>query len=208
MINPRQLEAGTLVVASHNEGKVRELRAMLSPWMLTIISAAELDLPEPEENGTTYQENAIIKSRAAAMASGYPALSDDSGFEVSAINNAPGLYSARWAGPSKDFSIAMDKVWTAFGASGQSDRSCRFVCALSLAWPDGHDETVIGDIAGSLVWPPRGDKGFGYDPIFSPDGYDETFAEVDPEWKHSVSHRARAFSALIDRCLADTPRVN
>ena len=204
----RQFTEDALVIATHNVGKMREIGALFAGFDIHILSAADLGLSEPDETETSFTGNAILKARKAAMASGKPALADDSGLAVAALDGAPGIFSARWAGPSKDFSIAMDKVWTAFGASGQSDRSCRFVCALSLAWPDGHDETVIGDIAGSLVWPPRGDKGFGYDPIFSPDGYDETFAEVDPEWKHSVSHRARAFSALIDRCRADTPRVN
>ena len=207
MSRPRQLESGTLVVASHNEGKVREIRALLGPWALDIRSAAGLGLAEPEETGSTYRENAAIKAKAAARASGFPALADDSGFEVRAINGDPGLHSARWAGKDRDFSAAMERVRAAVEASGSDDRSCRFVCALSLAWPDGHDETVAGAIDGELAWPPRGDRGFGYDPIFVPEGRKETFAEAEPEWKHKVSHRARAFETLIDRCLRGAIRV-
>ena len=207
MSRPRQLESGTLVVASHNEGKVREIRDLLGPWALTVRSAAELDLPEPEETGATYGDNARIKAKAAAGAAGHPALSDDSGFEVRAINGDPGLHSARWAGPGRDFALAMEKVRAAVAASGSDDRSCRFVCALSLAWPDGHDETVLGTVEGELAWPPRGDRGFGYDPIFVPEGRTETYGETDPARKHRTSHRARAFGLLTERCLAGTPRA-
>ena len=203
MSPPRRLDSGTLVVASHNEGKVREFRAMLERWVPDIRSAAGLGLPEPEETGSTYEENAAIKAKASAGASGLPALADDSGFEVRAIGGDPGLYSARWAGPKKDFAVAMEKVREAVEASGSGDRFCRFVCALALAWPDGHTETVVGTIDGELAWPPRGDKGFGYDPIFVPEGHTETFGESDPDWKQRVSHRARAFELLVDRCLAD-----
>ncbi|MGC6484721.1 MAG: RdgB/HAM1 family non-canonical purine NTP pyrophosphatase [Candidatus Puniceispirillales bacterium] len=202
----RQLQDDVLIVASHNEGKVREIADLLTPWALTVKSAAGLGLAEPEETETTYKGNAALKALAAARTAGHPALADDSGFEVEAINNAPGLYSARWAGPDRDFSAAMEKVHQAVIASGHEDRRCRFVCALSLAWPDGHHETVEGRIEGEMVWPPRGDRGFGYDPIFQPLGHDRTFAEVDPDWKHSVSHRAVAFAALIDRCFAATPK--
>ena len=202
----RQLLEDSLIVASHNQGKVREIGDMLSPWAITVSSASGLGLPEPEETETTYKGNATLKALAAAQAAGLPALADDSGFEVEAINNAPGLYSARWAGPNKDFNAAMEKVHEAVMASGSDDRRCRFVCALSLAWPDGHHETVEGRIEGHMVWPPRGDLGFGYDPIFEPLGHDKTFAEVDPEWKHSVSHRAVAFATLIEMCFADTPK--
>ena len=203
MSPPRRLDSGTLVVASHNVGKVREIRAMLARWIPDVLGAAELGLPEPEETGSTYEENAIIKAVASAGASGLPALADDSGFEVMAIGGDPGLHSARWAGPERDFSVAMERVRAAVEASGSGDRSCRFVCALALAWPDGHAETVVGAIDGELAWPPRGDKGFGYDPIFVAEGGTETFGEADPDWKDRVSHRARAFGLLVDRCLAD-----
>lgn len=202
----RQLLEDRLIVASHNDGKVREIAEMLKPWAVEVVSAAGLGLAEPEETETTYQGNAALKALAAAQVAGLPALADDSGFEVEAINNSPGLYSARWAGPDRDFSFAMKKVHEAVQASGQSDRRCRFVCALSLAWPDGHVETVEGRIEGEMVWPPRGEKGFGYDPMFQPLGHNLTFGEADPDWKHSVSHRAVAFADLIARCFASTPK--
>ena len=201
MSGSRRLEAGLLVVASHNAGKVLEIRALLEPLGIGVRGAGEMGLPEPEETGSTYAENAALKAEAAALASGHPALADDSGFEVAALGGEPGLYSARWAGPGRDFSAAMERVWAEVGKSGSDDRSCRFVCALSLVWPDRHVETATGTIDGQLAWPPRGDKGFGYDPIFVPDGRAETFAETDPEWKHRVSHRARAFEQLAGRCL-------
>jgi XTP/dITP diphosphohydrolase len=150
--------------------------------------------------------NAILKARAAAMASNLPALSDDSGFELMAINKAPGLFSARWAGPNRDFGHAMKKVHDAFMASGSKSTDCRFVCALSIVWPDGHDETVEGIVEGDFVWPPRGKNGFGYDPVFVLKGESQTFGEVDPEWKHSVSHRAKAFTLLLERCFIKTPK--
>ncbi|XDZ65590.1 non-canonical purine NTP pyrophosphatase [Alphaproteobacteria bacterium LSUCC0684] len=206
MSRGRQLTEPCLVVASHNQGKVREIRDLLAPFALKISSAAELDLPEPEETEKTYRGNATLKAAAAARASGMPALSDDSGFELTAINNAPGLYSARWAGPEKDFSMAMEKVHASFLASGSQDKNCRFVCALSLVWPDGHDETVEGTIDGEMVWPPRGDRGFGYDPMFRPLGHALTFGECDQDWKHQVSHRAEAFAQLLERCFIETPR--
>ena len=205
MSEPRRLERGPLVVASHNEGKVGEIRELLAPWSLGVMSAGELGLPEPEETGSTYAENAAIKATAAALASGHPALADDSGFEVAALGGDPGLHSARWAGPGKDFTVAMERVWAELEESGSDDRSCRFICVLTLAWPDGHAETVTGAVDGQLAWPPRGDKGFGYDPIFVPEGRTETFAEADQEWKHTVSHRARAFEQLVSSCLAGTP---
>ena len=204
----RQLTEPTLIVASHNEGKVREIRELLKVFAITVKSAGELDLPEPDETEETYTGNAILKAKAAAIGSGMPALADDSGFELMAINKAPGLYSARWAGPDKDFGFAMNKVNDAFIASGSKDTHCRFVCALSIVWPDGHDETVEGIIDGDFVWPPRGENGFGYDPVFVLKGETKTFGEVDPEWKHSVSHRAKAFAQLLDRCFAETPKLN
>ena len=196
----RRLSGTTLLVASHNPGKVREIRELLAPFGMEIVAAADLGLPEPEETGTTFVANAELKALAAARAAGMPALSDDSGFCVDALGGDPGVYSARWAGPGKDFGIAMAKVWEAVRASGSADRGARFACALSLAWPDGHTETVEGEVHGTVVWPPRGDRGFGYDPMFVPAGHDRTFGEVDSEWKHSVSHRADAFAKLVARC--------
>ncbi|QCO15046.1 RdgB/HAM1 family non-canonical purine NTP pyrophosphatase [Azospirillum brasilense] len=194
---PRRFTGGTLVIASHNKGKVREIAALLGPYAASFVSAGELGLPEPEETGTTFIENAELKALAAAKA-GHVALADDSGMVVPALNGDPGIYSARWAGPGKDFQMAMGKVED--GLKGQTDRSAWFVCALSLAWPDGHVETVEGRCPGTLVWPPRGAHGFGYDPMFKPDGYDITFGEMDPARKHEMSHRADAFRQLVERC--------
>lgn len=189
-----------LVIASHNQGKLREIRDLLGPLGIEVVSAGELGLPEPEETGATFVENAELKARAAAERSGLPALADDSGLSVTALDDAPGIYSARWAGPEKDFSRAMRKVEDALAqkaAAGNTDRSAAFVCALTICWPDGHAESVEGRVHGDLVWPPRGENGFGYDPIFVPEGHDRTFGEVDAEWKHSVSHRAVAFAKLL-----------
>ena len=210
----RQLTEKTLVVASHNQGKLREISDLLKGFAIDVKSAGELNLPEPDETEDTYKGNAILKAKAAALASDLPALSDDSGFEVMAINKDPGLYSARWAGPEKDFGRAMQKVNEAYQAScqtsgqgsGKDNPHARFVCALSIVWPDGHDETVEGIIDGTFVWPPRGKNGFGYDPVFVLEGHDKTFGEVDPLWKHNVSHRAKAFEKLLDRCFTKTPR--
>ena len=203
---PRQLTEQTLVLASHNQGKLREIRELLAPYAVTVTTVGELGLPEPDETENTYTGNAILKAKAAALASSFPALSDDSGFEMMALDKDPGLYSARWAGPNKDFAMAMQKVQDAFVASGSTDRHCRFVCALSIVWPDGHDETVEGIIDGEFIWPPRGDRGFGYDPVFQLNGDDRTFGEVDPAWKHDNSHRAKAFALLLERCFQDTPK--
>jgi XTP/dITP diphosphohydrolase len=193
---PRRFSGDTLVVASHNPGKVREIADLLAPFGLArVVSAGDLDLPEPEETGTTFVANAELKARAAAVASGHPALSDDSGLEVRALNGAPGIYSARWGGPDKDFGLAMARVNEEMGAA--TDRRANFTCALALAWPDGHVETVVGRVFGDLVWPPRGGKGFGYDPIFRPDGHAVTFAEMEPAAKHAMSHRADAFRQLV-----------
>ncbi|UUX52160.1 RdgB/HAM1 family non-canonical purine NTP pyrophosphatase [Nisaea acidiphila] len=190
-----------LVIASHNQGKVREIRDLVGPLGIEVVSAGELDLPEPEETGTTYIENAELKARAAAEGSGLPCLADDSGLSVTALDGDPGIYSARWAGPGKDFSLAMRKVEDALrekAAAGNPDRSAAFVCALTICWPDGHTESVEGRVHGDLVWPPRGENGFGYDPMFVPEGHDRTFGEVDSDWKHSVSHRAIAFEKLLE----------
>ncbi|MBP2229807.1 XTP/dITP diphosphohydrolase [Azospirillum agricola] len=197
MTAPRRFTGDTLVIASHNKGKVREIADLLGPYAATFTTAGELGLPEPEETGTSFVANAELKARAAAAA-GHVALADDSGLVVPALNGDPGIYSARWAGPEKDFAMAMRKVEE--GLAGKSDRSAYFVCALSLAWPDGHVETVEGRCYGTLVWPPQGPRGFGYDPMFRPDGFDQTFGEMDPARKHEMSHRADAFRQLVERC--------
>ena len=194
----RRFTGDKLIVASHNAGKAREIRELLVPFKIEVISAADLNLPEPDETGSTYIENAELKARAAAAKTGLPALADDSGMSVNALGGAPGIYSARWAGPNKDFALAMKRVQSELGDS--PDRSARFVCALSLAWPDGHCESFEGEVRGTLVFPGRGTKGFGYDPIFIADGYDITFAEMEPDEKHAISHRAHAFRQLVSAC--------
>lgn len=196
----RRFEGGRLVVASHNAGKVREINELLAPFGVEAVSAGELGLPEPEETEDTFVGNAVLKARAAATAANLPALSDDSGLAVVALNGAPGIYSARWAGPGKDFKVAMERVHREMAASGNPDRRGHFVCALCLAWPDGHTEVFEGKVNGELVWPPRGSRGFGYDPMFVPGGYDVTFGEMEPEKKHAMSHRARAFAQLVEAC--------
>lgn len=194
----RMFEGGRLVVASHNPGKVREINDLLRPFGVEAISAGDLNLPEPEETGSTFAENAILKATAAAEASGLPALSDDSGLAVNALDGAPGIYSARWAGPEKNFGIAMKRVNTEL--AGKDDRRAQFICALCLAWPDKHVEVFEGRVDGVISWPPAGTKGFGYDPIFRPDGHTITFGEMEPEKKHAMSHRARAFEQLVAAC--------
>lgn len=196
----RLFEDNTLVVASHNAGKVREIRELLVDYADTVYSAGDLDLPEPEETETTFIGNAELKAKAAALASGKIALADDSGLCVAALNGDPGIYSARWAGPDKDFVIAMEKVLAALTEAGTEDRSAYFACALSLAWPDGHVESFEGRVTGQIITERRGDRGFGYDPIFIPDGYEISFGEMDPEHKHAISHRADAFRQLVDAC--------
>lgn len=206
----RHLE-GTFVVATHNEGKLREIEELVAPFGLHAVSAASLNLPEPVEDGDTFIANALIKARAAAFAAKLPALADDSGICVAALDGAPGIYSARWAGESKDFGHAMEKV-----EAGLRERDCVtpaqrkawFISALALVWPDGHEEIVEGRVDGTLVWPPRGAAGFGYDPMFLPDGETRTFGEMTSEEKHGLpplgkglSHRARAFIELAERCL-------
>lgn len=195
----KRLEAGEkLVVASHNEGKVREINELIAPFGLEAISAGSLGLPEPVEDGATFAANAIIKARAAAEAAGLPALSDDSGLEVAALDGAPGIYSARWAGPSKDFALAMQRVedeLTSKGCTAPEQRRANFTCALALARP-GVEEVAVyeGRVFGELIWPPRGERGFGYDPVFLPEGENLSFGEMDPAKKHEMSHRARAFA--------------
>jgi XTP/dITP diphosphohydrolase len=186
-----------LVIASHNPGKVEEIAALLAPFAIKTVSAGMLGIPEPEETGDTFEANAELKARAAAEASRLPALADDSGLVVPALGGAPGIYSARWAGPAKDFRMAMERVQRELG---DRDRSAAFVAVLALAWPDAGIELFRGEVGGSLTWPPRGHRGFGYDPIFVPAGAALTFGEMDPAEKHLISHRARAFAKLVEGC--------
>jgi len=204
--------AGRLVIATHNPGKLKEMRELLVPFGIGAISAAELGLNEPAESGATFEANARIKARAAAASSDLPAFADDSGLAVDALGGEPGIYSARWAGPEKDFRRAMQAVEERLrerGAQAPDQRKAQFVCALCLAWPDGHVEAFDAAVYGTLVWPPRGDKGFGYDPMFLPDGHTRTFGEMTNAEKHGLppagkglSHRARAFLKLAEACLA------
>jgi XTP/dITP diphosphohydrolase len=197
----RHFAGGRLVIASHNRGKVREIADLLGPFGADVVSAGELGLDEPEETGETFVANAELKAWAAAQASGSPALSDDSGLVVPALGGAPGIHSARWGGEGRDFALAMRKVEEAL--AGKADRRAHFVCALSLCWPDGECATFEGAVYGALVWPPRGRRGFGYDPIFMADGYDITFGEMEPAAKHAISHRACAFRKLIAACFGE-----
>lgn len=187
---------GKLIIASHNPGKLREIADLLQDFAVETVSAQALNLPEPDETADSFIGNAELKARAAAQAAGLPALADDSGLSVTALGGAPGIYSARWAGPDKDFALAMQRVQDEVGDA--ADRSCAFVCALSLAWPDGRVASFEGRVQGQLVWPPRGTQGFGYDPLFLPDGYAITFGEFAPAAKHAISHRAQAFAQLVD----------
>jgi XTP/dITP diphosphohydrolase len=200
-----------LVIATHNPGKLAEMRELLAPYKIDAISAGDMGLSEPDETGTTFRENARIKAEAATKASGLPAFADDSGLAVDALDGAPGIHSARWAGPDKNFRRAMENVEEKLGKLGATEpkqRTAHFVSALCVAWPDGHIEEFEGQVDGTIVWPPRGDKGFGYDPIFLPDGHVRTFGEMPSEEKHGLppkgkglSHRARAFLKLAEACL-------
>jgi XTP/dITP diphosphohydrolase len=195
-----------LVVASHNAGKVREIVELVAPFGLSVSTAAELGLPEPAETGSSFLANAQLKARAAARAAALPALADDSGLEVVALGGAPGIYSARWAGPDKDFGLAMQRVHDELARCGAWQRPgpfANFTAALCLAWPDGEDAVFEGKVKGHLVWPPRGGKGFGYDPMFVPEGLSLTFGEMEPDAKHAISHRARAFGRFVRACLSD-----
>jgi len=206
---------GKVVIATHNPGKLEEMAWLLSPYGVEAVSAGDLGLSEPEETGLTFAENARIKASAAAQASALPAFADDSGLCVEALGGEPGLLTARWAGPEKDFGAAMAKVEERLRAAGATDpdqRRAYFISALCLAWPDGHVEDFEGVVEGTLVWPPRGPDGFGYDPMFQPDGYDRTFGEMSAAEKHGLppegtglSHRARAFMELADACLDGVP---
>ena len=189
-----------IVIASHNKGKVKEIKIMLKPLNIEILSARDFNLKEPIEDGLTFQENALIKSSYVSKNTGIPSLSDDSGICFSDLNNEPGIFSARWAGESKDFNLAMSKINESFEKLETPSYDCFFVCALSLSWPNGSNVTVNGKIDGKFSWPPKGNFGFGYDPIFKPLGYDDTFGEMDPEFKHSISHRALAFKKLKSLC--------
>ena len=212
----RKLDTKTIVVASHNAGKIAEIAELIGPLGFSAKSAAELSFDVPDETGTTFEENAAIKALASAEKSGLPSLADDSGICVDALDGQPGVYTADWAETSdgsRDFAMAMEKVENALaekGATAPEQRTARFVCVLCLAWPDGHTETFRGEVEGTLIWPPRGDKGFGYDPIFQPEGYDKTFGELTSDEKHgwkpgdaqALSHRARAFKLFVETCLA------
>lgn len=192
-----------IVVASHNVGKVREIRALLAPYGVEAVAASELDLDEPEETGSTFAENAELKARAAAAGSGLPALADDSGLEVDALGGEPGIYSARWAGEERDFEAAIGRIEVALcenDAREPEKRDANFTCALALAFPGGECETFVGKVVGTLVWPPRGDNGFGYDPIFLPEGGTLTFGEMEPDDKQAISHRAKAFDQFVAAC--------
>lgn len=199
----RTFSDGKLVVASHNAGKAREIVELLEAFPVKVISAKELNLPEPEETGLTYIDNAVLKAVAATTACGLPSLADDSGMSVDALDGAPGIYSARWA-PNKDFGLAMERVHREMTekerATGRKNDRAQFNCCLALAWPDGHVEHFMGVLQGHLVWPPRGTNGFGYDPMFVPDGYDITCGEMTHAFKQTISHRALAFRQLVDAC--------
>lgn len=200
-----RLSSGRLVIATHNAGKLKEIQALLAPYGMECISAGSLGLPEPEETGTTFVENALIKARAAAEASGIVALADDSGLSVQALGGRPGVYTADWAErqpfegePGRDWYMAMGKVEGLLAKQGpEAPRDAAFHCVLALAWPDGESAVYEGSVAGALTWPPRGTLGFGYDPVFVPTGREVTFAELDPAEKHGISHRADAFAKLV-----------
>ena len=186
------------MIASHNEGKVYEFGKLLAPFGIECVPAGSLDLAEPEETGSTFEANALLKARRAAHTSGLMALGDDSGLEVEALGGQPGIYSARWAGPTRDFGLAMNRVHNELEATGGAYRRANFTCALALASPNHQDLVFVGKVFGSITWPPRGSRGFGYDPIFVPDGRTETFGEMDPELKNALSHRMRAFEQMMN----------
>ncbi|GIU66370.1 RdgB/HAM1 family non-canonical purine NTP pyrophosphatase [Candidatus Phycosocius spiralis] len=190
-----------LVIATHNAGKLAEITALLAPYHIEVVSAGDLGVPEPEETETTFIGNALLKARASTLATGLPALADDSGLEVMALDRAPGIYSARWAGPDRDFYAAMAEIERQLQDKGATDRTARFVCALALVYPDGTEKAFEGEVVGEVVGKPRGTQGFGYDPIFVAKGYHETFGELDPVTKHAISHRAHAFAQFVDAIL-------
>jgi XTP/dITP diphosphohydrolase len=194
-----RLHGERLVIASHNQGKIAEITALLAPYRIDAVGAAALGLAEPEETESTFEGNAALKAHAAAKAAGLPALADDSGLVVPVLDGAPGIYSARWAGPKRDFAMAMARVHRELG---DKDRSAYFVSVLALAWPDGEEALFRGEVHGRLSWPPRGDHGFGYDPIFIPEGHDITFGEMEPQQKYGLDHRSRAFAKLVAACFS------
>jgi len=187
-----------LLIASHNEGKLFEFGALLAPFGVECISARSLGLPEPEETGETFEANALLKARGAAVASGMMALGDDSGLEVEALGGQPGIHSARWGGATRDFGLAMDRVHTELEATGGAYQRANFICVLALVAPNNEEAIFTGKVFGAITWPPRGEHGFGYDPIFVPDGHTETFGEMDPDFKNDMSHRMNAFRQLMD----------
>jgi len=189
-----------LVLASHNQGKLREIAALFAGKPFTVSSATDHGVLEPEETEDSFVGNALLKARHTVDATGKPAIADDSGLVVPILNGAPGIYSARWAGPDRDFIMAMQKVNSSLATTGGADRRAHFICVLALAWPDGHSEVFEGRVEGELVWPPRGDRGFGYDPMFVANGYDLTFGEMEPQEKLDIGHRADAFSKLVAAC--------
>ena len=198
----RQFAEDELVLASHNPGKLREIAALFADQPFLVTSAQDYDLPEPEETEVTFSGNALLKARATSFATEKPALADDSGLVIPALNGAPGIYSARWAWPKKDFIMAMDKVNTSLAAVQAKDRTAWFICVLALVWPDGEEAVFEGRIDGTLIWPPRGHQGFGYDPMFVADGHDLSFGEMDPDKKLAIGHRARAFDQLVANCFS------
>ena len=200
----RQFDERELVIATHNKGKLKEISELVEPFGIKVIPPDVLNIPEPIENGTTFIENAKIKAWSAVMNSGKTSLSDDSGLVVPALNGAPGIYSARWAGPGRDFTAAMARLNTELG---DKDRGAFFVSALVLLWPDGHMEAFEGTVHGVLVWPPRGSLGFGYDPMFLPNGHNKTFGEFTPSEKHLYSHRSDAFNQLTAACFSDLKKL-
>ena len=200
MMEERIFTENKLVIASHNKGKIVEIKELLSPLNIEILSAYDFDIEEPEESGTTFEENALIKSSFVTQKTGLPSISDDSGICFYDLGGDPGIYSARWAGLNKDFNLAMSNINDAIKEKKNPNYECHFICSLSICWPDGYDVTVSGQIKGKFSWPPKGDKGFGYDPIFKPLGYDITFGQMDPILKHKISHRSLAFNKLINLC--------
>ena len=191
---------GEIVIASHNKGKTKEIKDLLRPLKINVLSATEFDLQEPIDDGLSFEDNALIKSLHVSKMTGIPSLSDDSGICFSDLNNEPGIYSARWAGKNKNFKLAMNKINKSIKSVENPTYNCFFVCALSLCWPDGNNVTVSGQVNGKFSWPPKGNNGFGYDPIFRPLEYSKTFGEMKPEFKHTISHRALAFKKLIKIC--------
>lgn len=198
----KSLHGQKLVIATHNKGKVPEIAALLAPFNVEVTSAGELNISEPEETEITFKGNALLKARHSAEQSGLPALADDSGLSVDALDGQPGIYSARWAIKDgvRDFNFAMDKLNSEL--ADKKDKTARFICALAIVWPDGEEFVVEGEIEGDIIWPMRGDNGFGYDPVFQPKGDHRSFAEMDPAEKHAMSHRARAFAQLIEHCFS------